>query len=147
MTRQWLRDLLRRSEALFYGARRVVEVDQIDIHTCLPVDSLVRGIWSPALVLQLLGRPDYVVLDPQGLRAPLRFYDRNRVANVQAGKTFKQHLARIEAENARTAAKIRRWVVLCQLDMIAAANPLRPADAQPTVPTAPVPARVPVASR
>ncbi len=145
--RQWLREPLKRFEAMFYGARRVVEVDDIDIHTCLPVDSLVRGIWSPDLVTQLLGRPDYVVLDPQRLRVPLRFYDRNRVAKVQAGKKFKQHLAKIEAENARTAAKIRRWVALCQLDTIAAANPIPAASAARTVVPAPyAPARVPVAA-
>jgi hypothetical protein len=125
-----------------------VEVDDIDIHTCIPVETMVRGIWSPELLQQMFGRPDYVVRDPQGLRMPLRFYDRNRVAQVQAGKKFKQHLARIDADNARTAAKIRRWVVLCQLDNIATDNSTPPLSAAPTnAPAAAAPQPVPVASR
>lgn len=146
--RRWLSELWNRCEALIYGARRVVEVDDIDIHTCIPVETMVRGIWSPELLQQMFGRPDYVVRDPQGLRMPLRFYDRNRVAQVQAGKKFKQHLARIDADNARTAAKIRRWVVLCQLDNIATDNSTPPLSAAPTnAPAAAAPQPVPVASR
>lgn len=81
--RRWLNGLWNRCEALIYGARRVMEVDDVDIQTCIPVETMVRGIWSPELLLQqMFGRPDYVVLDPQGLRLPLRFYDRNRVAQV-----------------------------------------------------------------
>ncbi|MEJ0016918.1 MAG: hypothetical protein WDN25_10155 [Acetobacteraceae bacterium] len=106
----------RRCVGRIYGAQQLVDVDAIDIDSCLPADTLIRGVWSPALVRRLLGRPDYVVLDPQGLRQPLLFYDRHRVAKVQAGAQFRQHLVKIEAENARTAAKIRRWVVLCQIE-------------------------------
>ena len=119
--------LWNRCRARSYGARRIVELHSIDRNACLPLDLLVHVFWGPDLVRRFFGRPDYIVLGLHGMRDPLLLYDRNRVARVQASPQFKRHLAALEAEDARTAAKIRRWVVDSQLDAVAAAGPARAA--------------------
>jgi hypothetical protein len=110
-----------------YGARQIVELHSIDRNACLSLDALVHVFWGPDLVRRFLGRPDYIVLGRRGMREPLLLYDRNRVARVQAGRQFKRLLAAIEAEDLRTAAKIRHWVVASQFDAIADAGPPRSA--------------------
>ena len=80
----WLPRLRQRCRARWYGARRVVEWHELDVNDCLTTTTLLQQNWTPALIRKLLGRPDYAVLDLQGIREPLRFYDRNRVAQVAA---------------------------------------------------------------
>lgn len=105
-----------RIEARAHGARVFVEVDQLDAQRTLTINAVIQRGWSPELVRQVLGRPDYAVLDPQRRQEPLRFYDRLRVERAEQGKKFKQHRARVAREQARSDARIRKWVELRRLE-------------------------------
>ncbi len=117
-----LRRLWRRCLARWYGARQIVEWDEIDINACMGPTTLLRKDWSPSLVRQLLGRPDYAILDLQRIRPPLRLYTRDRVAQAVASPRFRQHLAKLHANNARAGGSLRQWSVQYQLEAASAAN-------------------------
>ena len=103
-----------RLEASFHGARMFVEVDHLDPQNALPIQAVVQRGWSPELVRDVLGRPDYAVLDPRRKQEPLRFYDRARVERAERGKKFRQHRAKVANEQARSEARLRKWVELRQ---------------------------------
>lgn len=105
-----------RIEALFHGARMFVEVDHLDPQRTLTIQALIQRGWSPELVKELLGRPDYAVLDPRRKQEPLRFFDRARVERAERGKKFRQHRARVANEQARSEARLRKWVELRRLE-------------------------------
>lgn len=111
-----LGSLWNRAEALSYGARMLVEVDDLKPHQTLTLQAVVQRGWSPELARSVLGRPDYAVLDPQRKRDPLFLFDRTRVERAEHRKKFRQHQARMANEQARSEARIRKWVELRQLD-------------------------------
>lgn len=108
--------LWNRIEAFANGARTFVEVDQLNPLRSLTIQGVLQRGWSPELVRDVLGRPDYAVLDPMRKQEPLRFYDRLRVERAEQGKKFKQHRAKVAQEQARTEARIRKWVELRSMD-------------------------------
>lgn len=116
------RGLWRLCRARWYGARQLVRWDEIDVNTCLCLTTLLRQDWSPALVRQILGRPDYAILDLQGIRPPLRLYTRERVAQALSTSQFKRHVATLDAQDARAAGRLRRWSVQYQLEMALPVN-------------------------
>lgn len=118
-----LTSLWNRAEALTYGARMLVEVDDLKPQQALSFQAVVQRGWSPELARSVLGRPDYAVLDPQRKRDPLFLFDRVRVERAENRKKFRAHQARMANEQARSEARIRKWVELRQLD----AEPPEPA--------------------
>ncbi len=105
-----------RIEARQWGARSFVDVDQLDPQRALTIQAILQRGWSPELAKKVLGRPDYAVLDPQRKQEPLRLYDRARVEKAEKGKKFRTYRAHVANEEARTEARIRKWLVLRQLD-------------------------------
>jgi hypothetical protein len=114
--------LWRHCRARWYGVRQVARWDEIDINACLCLTTLLRQNWSPALIRQLLGRPDYAVLDLQGIRPPLLLYSRDRVAQAVSGSRFRQHLASLSGRSAKAGSRLRRWSVQYQLEAASASN-------------------------
>ena len=101
-----------RIEARAAGARAFVEVDQLDVEQTLTIQAVLQRGWSPEMVEQVLGRPDYAVLDPQRRQEPLRLYDRTRVARAEQGKRFRSFQAEMAARHAHSEARIRKWIEL-----------------------------------
>jgi hypothetical protein len=139
-----LHDLWRGFRARWYGARQVVEWDEIDVKNCVCLTTLFRQGWSPALVRRLLGRPDYAILDLQGIRSPLRLYTCDRITEVLSSDGFKQHMAKLNVRNPRAAGRLRRWSVQHQLEVAAATADL--SVARQDAPVAKVRPPAPVAS-
>ena len=101
-----------RIEARAVGARTFVEVDQLDVQETLTIQAVLQRGWSPEMVEQVLGRPDYAVLDPQRRQEPLRLYDRTRVERAEQGKRFRSYRAEVAARQASSEARIRKWIEL-----------------------------------
>ncbi len=101
-----------RVEARALGARDFVEVDEVDPQNTLTTHAILQRGWTPELMEQVLGRPDFAVLDPQRKRQPLKLYDRARVEQAEQGKQFLTHQTQFDAEQERSEARIRKWVEL-----------------------------------
>jgi len=101
-----------RIEARFLGARSFVEVDHLDPQQTLTIQGVIARGWTPKLVEEVLGLPDYAVLDPQRKQEPFKLYDLARVERAEQGKKFRSHRAQVAREQAHSEARIRKWLEL-----------------------------------
>jgi hypothetical protein len=109
--RAW-RNAGRKFDAMALGVRRVVTVEEIDPCETLSPTSLRRRGWSPECMEKLLGRPDYAVVDPQGLREPLILLSRSRVEMLEQDETFRRYQTKRMVQAKTADMQIDKWVAL-----------------------------------
>ena len=105
-----------RIEARRWGARRFVEVDDLDPQQSLSIQAVLQRGWSPELASAVLGRPDFAVLDPQDRQEPLLLYSRARVEKAENGKEFRSYRVKVANEQAQSEARLRKWHALRRLE-------------------------------
>ena len=105
----------RRLNGMLIGVRRVVTVEEIDPATTVTIATLEQRGWSPEAMRALLGRPDYAVVDPQGLREPLILLSRVRVERIEQTGRYQRYLRRSEQRQEVARRQIRKWVELQEM--------------------------------
>lgn len=103
-------------DARMLGVRHVVNIEDIDPNSIWTPTTLHRRGWPPELMIQLLGPPDYAIVDPKGLREPLIVLCKKRVLELEASPKFRaRFLAYSEKQDALAradAGRISRWNAL-----------------------------------
>lgn len=109
-------------DARMLGVRHVVTIEEIDPNSIWTPTTLHRRGWPPELMIQLLGPPDYAIVDPKGLREPLIVLCKKRVLELEASPRFRaRFLAYSERQDSQAraeAGRISRWIAL-QRDLAA----------------------------
>jgi len=96
-------------DAKALGVRRIMGVEDIDSNDLLtPADVHNRG-WSMDLMVDVLGPPDYAVVDPIGRSPPLVFVSRRRVEALENDKDVRLALRQLDGV---TEAALRKWMQL-----------------------------------
>jgi hypothetical protein len=78
-----LREGLLWFDAKALGVRRIVQVDELDRNAVMTPAAVRQRGWSQELMIDLLGPPDFAVLDPSGLNQPLILISRQRVEALE----------------------------------------------------------------
>ncbi len=103
------RRMLNWFDAKALGVRRIVDVQDVDPADLLtPADVHNRG-WSVELMIEVLGPPDYAIVDPIGRGPPLVFVSRRRVEALESDEALQQELLQLDD---LTELTLRKWVKL-----------------------------------
>jgi hypothetical protein len=70
-------------DAKALGVRKIVQVDDLDRDAVMTPAAVRQRGWSQELMIDLLGPPDFAVLDPSGLNQPLILISRRRVEELE----------------------------------------------------------------
>lgn len=113
---RWIVQAMRRAgrwfDAQALGVRRLVTVEEIDPASTLSPLAVSRRGWSPEAMERLLGRPDYAVVDPQGLREPIILLCRQRVEMLEQSEEFRRYCMQQTQRMRATTRQIDKWVAL-----------------------------------
>lgn len=112
MVRRRTDHLWRRLDALALGVRKIVTIDEIDPDTVWPPFVLHERGWPVDLMIGLLGRPDYAVIDPTGRRDPCIVLSRARVEAIEQGAKFRAYFEERNKEASREEFRAQRWMEL-----------------------------------
>lgn len=86
-----LREGLLWFDARALGVRRIVQVDELSRDSVMTPAAVRQRGWSQDLMIDLLGPPDFAVLDPTGLNQPLILISRQRVEALENSAEFRAY--------------------------------------------------------
>jgi hypothetical protein len=111
-----LKKLYRRSTLWFdakaLGVRRIIGVDDVDQGAVLTPAAVHERGWPLELMVQLLGPPDYAVVDPTGRIPPLILLARERVEKLEKSEKFRRYSEMRARKAQETAARVTKWIAL-----------------------------------
>jgi hypothetical protein len=100
---------LRWFDAKAMGVSRLVLVDELDHNAVMTPAAVRQRGWTPELMAQLLGRPDFAVVDPTGLNPPLILISRLRVEALEKNGKF-QAFREMQVQQARQDdLRLEKW--------------------------------------
>jgi hypothetical protein len=103
---------LRWFDAQAMGVRRLVLVDDLDHNAVMTPAAVRQRGWTPDLMTQLLGRPDFAVVDPAGLNSPLVLISRARVEALERSGRFQSSIETQSRREREQDLRLAKWNML-----------------------------------
>jgi hypothetical protein len=94
------------------GVRQIVAIDDVDQNAVLTPAAVHDRGWPLDVMEQVLGVPDYAVVDPTGRTPPLILLSRERVESLEKSGVFQKCCEMRTLKARATAARISKWIAL-----------------------------------
>jgi hypothetical protein len=94
------------------GVRQIVAIDDVDQNAVLTPAAVHDRGWPLDVMEQVLGVPDYAVVDPTGRTPPLILLSRERVESLEKSGVLQKCCEMRTLKARATAAQISKWIAL-----------------------------------
>jgi hypothetical protein len=94
------------------GVRQIVAIEDVDQNAVLTPAAVHDRGWPLDVMEQVLGAPDFAVVDPTGRTPPLILLSKERVENLEKSGVFQKCCEMRTLKASATAARISKWIAL-----------------------------------